>query len=156
MIIGVNPKEGKLIFSEKGNIKEEKKEIATKYSVGDILDCEVSGIVDFGVFLRIENNLEGLARTASAINKTAGGLFRDVRNANMALSEARLEGGFARKETEDELIKEYKKTHKGMMPDEKILDGIKKEASKASADAIFANTLLIWIRCSCHLNCYWS
>jgi small subunit ribosomal protein S1 len=60
MIIGVNPKEGKLIFSEKGNIKEEKKEIATKYSVGDILDTEVSGIVDFGVFLRIENNLEGL------------------------------------------------------------------------------------------------
>ena len=60
MIIGVNPKEGKLIFSEKGNLKEEKKEIATKYNVGDILDCEVSGIVDFGVFLRIENNLEGL------------------------------------------------------------------------------------------------
>ncbi len=60
MIIGANPKEGKLIFSEKGNIKEEKKEIATKYNVGDILDCEVSGIVDFGVFLRIENNLEGL------------------------------------------------------------------------------------------------
>ncbi len=60
MIIGVNPKEGKLIFSEKGNIKEEKKEIATKYNVGDTLDCEVSGIVDFGVFLRIENNLEGL------------------------------------------------------------------------------------------------
>lgn len=60
MIIGANPKEGKLIFSEKGNIKEEKKEIATKYNVGDVLDCEVSGIVDFGVFLRIENNLEGL------------------------------------------------------------------------------------------------
>jgi small subunit ribosomal protein S1 len=60
MIIGVNPKEGKLIFSEKGNLKEEKKEIATKYNVGDVLDCEVSGIVDFGVFLRIENNLEGL------------------------------------------------------------------------------------------------
>ncbi len=59
-VIGVNPKEGKLIFSEKGNLKEEKKEAATKYSVGDILDCEVSGIVDFGVFLRIENNLEGL------------------------------------------------------------------------------------------------
>lgn len=60
MIIGANPKEGKLIFSEKGNLKEEKKEIAIKYSVDDILDCEVSGIVDFGIFLRIENNLEGL------------------------------------------------------------------------------------------------
>ena len=60
MIIGVQPKEGKLIFSEKGNQKEGRKEIATKYNVGDELDCTVSGIVDFGVFLKIEEGLEGL------------------------------------------------------------------------------------------------
>ncbi|MBP9821738.1 MAG: S1 RNA-binding domain-containing protein [Candidatus Pacebacteria bacterium] len=60
MIIGVQPKEGKLIFSEKGNAKEGRKEIATKYNVGDELDCSVSGIVDFGVFLKIEEGLEGL------------------------------------------------------------------------------------------------
>jgi small subunit ribosomal protein S1 len=60
MVIGVNPKEGKLIFSEKGNMKEEKKEIATKYSCWRYSRYRSSGIVDFGVFLRIENNLEGL------------------------------------------------------------------------------------------------
>jgi small subunit ribosomal protein S1 len=59
-IIGVNPKEGKLIFSEKGNSKEDKKEIITKYKVGDELDCEVTGVVDFGIFLKVENGLEGL------------------------------------------------------------------------------------------------
>jgi small subunit ribosomal protein S1 len=59
-IIGVNPKEGKLIFSEKGNTKEDKKEIITKYHVGDELDCEVTGVVDFGIFLKVENGLEGL------------------------------------------------------------------------------------------------
>ena len=59
-IIGVNPKEGKLIFSEKGNTKEDKKEMVTKYKVGDELDCEVTGVVDFGIFLKIENGLEGL------------------------------------------------------------------------------------------------
>jgi small subunit ribosomal protein S1 len=59
-IIGVNPKEGKLIFSEKGNTKEDKKEIITKYTVGDDLECEVTGVVDFGIFLKIENGLEGL------------------------------------------------------------------------------------------------
>lgn len=59
-IIGVNPKEGKLIFSEKGNTKEDKKEIITKYNVGDELDCEVTGVVDFGIFLKVENGLEGL------------------------------------------------------------------------------------------------
>lgn len=59
-IIGVNPKEGKLIFSEKGNTKEDKKEMITKYTVGDALDCEVTGVVDFGIFLKVENGLEGL------------------------------------------------------------------------------------------------
>ena len=59
-IIGVNPKEGKLIFSEKGNTKEDKKEIITKYHVGDELDCEVTGVVDFGIFLKVEDGLEGL------------------------------------------------------------------------------------------------
>jgi small subunit ribosomal protein S1 len=56
----VNPKEGKLIFSEKGNTKEDKKEMVTKYNVGDELDCEVTGVVDFGIFLKVENGLEGL------------------------------------------------------------------------------------------------
>lgn len=59
-IIGVNPKEGKLIWSEKGNTKEDKKEMVTKYHVGDELDCEVTGVVDFGIFLKVENGLEGL------------------------------------------------------------------------------------------------
>lgn len=59
-IIGVNPKEGKLIFSEKGNSKEDKKEIITKYHVGDEIDGEVTGVVDFGIFLKVENGLEGL------------------------------------------------------------------------------------------------
>lgn len=60
MIIGVNPKEGKLIFSEKGNAKEDKKDMISKYHVGDALDCEVTGVVDFGIFLKVEDGLEGL------------------------------------------------------------------------------------------------
>lgn len=59
-IIGVNPKEGKLIFSEKGGEKVDKKEMVTKYTVGDELDCEVTGVVDFGIFLKIQDGLEGL------------------------------------------------------------------------------------------------
>jgi small subunit ribosomal protein S1 len=59
-IIGVNPKEGKLIFSEKGNTKEDKKEMVTKYSVGDEINGEVTGVVDFGIFLKVEDGLEGL------------------------------------------------------------------------------------------------
>ncbi len=59
-IIGVNPKEGKLIFSEKGNTKEDKKEMVTKYTIGDEINGEVTGVVDFGIFLKVEDGLEGL------------------------------------------------------------------------------------------------
>lgn len=60
-ILSVNPKEGKLIFSEKGErAGSREKSVPSKYSVGDILDCEVTGIVDFGVFLKLEEGVEGL------------------------------------------------------------------------------------------------
>ena len=60
MIISTLPKEGKLIFSEKDNNPEEKKEILSKYTLGQDLDCVVTGLVDFGVFVKLEDELEGL------------------------------------------------------------------------------------------------
>jgi len=75
MIISTLPKEGKLIFSEKDNNPEEKKEILSKYNVGDSLDCIVAGIVDFGVFLKLEDGLEGLVH----ISELDWGLVEDPR-----------------------------------------------------------------------------
>lgn len=60
MIISALPKEGKLIFSEKDPESKEKKEIVGKYTIGDILDGTITGIVDFGVFVKVEDGLEGL------------------------------------------------------------------------------------------------
>lgn len=59
-IIGVNAKEGKLIFSEKDPEGNEKGKIIDKYTLGDELDGEVTGIVDFGIFVKIDEGLEGL------------------------------------------------------------------------------------------------
>lgn len=59
-IISSNAKEGKLIFSEKGATPAEKSDILMRYSIGDDVTCTVSGTVDFGVFLKIEDGLEGL------------------------------------------------------------------------------------------------
>lgn len=75
MIISTLPKEGKLIFSEKDNNPEEKKEILSKYTVGDSLDCTVAGLVDFGVFLKLEDGLEGLVH----ISELDWGLIEDPR-----------------------------------------------------------------------------
>ncbi len=59
-IIGATPKDGKLIFSEKGSENQEKTKAASTYSVGDVLTGEVTGAVDFGVFVKLDDNLEGL------------------------------------------------------------------------------------------------
>ncbi len=75
MVISTLPKEGKLIFSEKDNNPEEKKEILSKYNVGDEVECTVAGIVDFGVFLKLEDGLEGLVH----ISELDWGLVEDPR-----------------------------------------------------------------------------
>lgn len=59
-IIGTDPKEGKLIFSEKGPDNKQKKEIIGKYALGDVVEGEVTGAVDFGIFIKIQDGLEGL------------------------------------------------------------------------------------------------
>ncbi len=60
MIITALPKEGKLIFSEKNIEKKTKQRIVDQYSVGDTCSGEITGIVDFGIFVKIEDGLEGL------------------------------------------------------------------------------------------------
>jgi len=59
-IIGANPKEGKLIFSEKSPENKNKESIIARYTLGDELSGEVTGLVDFGVFVKLEEGLEGL------------------------------------------------------------------------------------------------
>ena len=74
-IITADPKEGKLIFSEKGSEQKEKEKIVSKYDVGDEVDGTVTGVVDFGVFVKLEENLEGLIH----ISEIDWGLVEDPR-----------------------------------------------------------------------------
>lgn len=75
-MIAANPKEGKLIFSEKeqGGPREKSAAIA-KYNVGDIVEGDITGIVDFGAFMKIEDGLEGLVH----ISEMDWGLVEDPR-----------------------------------------------------------------------------
>ncbi len=72
-IISAVPKEGKLIFSEKNFDQKERREIVSRYALGDEVDGEVTGIVDFGVFVKIEEGLEGLVH----ISEIDWGLVED-------------------------------------------------------------------------------
>ena len=40
--------------------QKEKDKLVEKYTVGDVLECEVTGVVEFGVFVKLEDDLEGL------------------------------------------------------------------------------------------------
>lgn len=60
MIITANPKEQKLIFSEKGAGSSERTTLVEKYHVGDVFEGVVTGATEFGVFVKIEEGLEGL------------------------------------------------------------------------------------------------
>lgn len=75
MVITADPKEGKLIFSEKGAGQKEKQEIVGRYAVGDEIEGTITGIVDFGVFIKIADSLEGLAH----ISELDWGLVDDPR-----------------------------------------------------------------------------
>lgn len=58
-IFDVDPGEEKLIFSEKATDSEKLKEILKKYKLGDVVDGEITGVVDFGAFVKFDD-LEGL------------------------------------------------------------------------------------------------
>lgn len=66
-IIALDPKQKSLILSEKATILEDRIEVLKKYKVGDIVRGEITGIIDFGVFIKFpldkkssKETLEGL------------------------------------------------------------------------------------------------
>ena len=75
-IISATPKEGKLIFSEKGLDDKEKRDLIAGYQVGAVVEGEITGMVDFGAFVKLEEGLEGLVH----ISEIDWGLVDDPRH----------------------------------------------------------------------------
>jgi len=69
-VIDADRETGKLIVSEKAAQSEKEKELISQFALGDIINGEVSGVVDFGAFIKFlpknatdtseESKLEGL------------------------------------------------------------------------------------------------
>lgn len=60
VMITASPKEQKLIFSERGVGGGERTSLVEKYHVGDVAEGVVTGATEFGVFIKLEEGLEGL------------------------------------------------------------------------------------------------
>ncbi len=57
-IIDVNPRTNKIIVSEREVLSANIKDLLAAYSVGQTVKCLVSGVADFGVFVRFTDNPE--------------------------------------------------------------------------------------------------
>lgn len=82
-IIAAQPKEGKLIFSQKGATSSEEKvdikeaiENTSSYAVGDEVKGTVTGVVDFGIFIKLPDGVEGLVHKS----EIDWGLVEDTHN----------------------------------------------------------------------------
>lgn len=59
-VVSINPDTDSLIASEKAVSEEAMKLKLSKYRVGDIVEGDVIGVVDYGVFVRFDEALDGL------------------------------------------------------------------------------------------------
>jgi len=92
-------------------------------------------------------NLTNLAK----IYKTAGGFYKDVRNFNMALSEARLEAGIVENQIYDNGYNQYYDKF-GEAPSDKVQKELIRNAKEGSLDTLYWNTALIYVSNSITFN----
>jgi len=62
-VIDVDPDEEKLIVSEKATQEEKEKKIIGKFKVGDVIEGMISGVVDFGAFIKFPPKGKDLEKT---------------------------------------------------------------------------------------------
>lgn len=75
-VLGVNPEEGRIALSLKRLRPNPWTEVEARYHVGQLVEGEVTNVVSFGAFVRLEEGLEGLIH----ISELAEGNFLHPRN----------------------------------------------------------------------------
>ena len=73
-ILDVNPRTQKLIISEREITDQSVKELLNQYKAGDVVDGIISGVADFGAFMRFTDNpkIEGLIHISELDHKLIG------------------------------------------------------------------------------------
>ena len=59
-VLDLDSNEGKLIFSERAAEDDKMKSAMAKYHIGNIVEGTITGVVDFGAFIKFDTLLEGL------------------------------------------------------------------------------------------------
>ena len=77
-VISMNNDTDTIVVSEKAVSDEISAAKLSKYSVGDIVDATIVGVVDFGVFLRFDEDLEGLCHISELAWKKIEDIKKEV------------------------------------------------------------------------------
>ncbi len=101
-IIDLDPKEGKIILSEKAKEREKVREMLSQYHIGDEVEGEITGVVEFGAFMRFGKapyQMEGLIHISEIdwqiiedpsavlkVGETLKAKIIDIANAKVSLS----------------------------------------------------------------------
>lgn len=122
-ILDLDPKEGKVILSEKSKERTKIKEILNAYKVGDLIEGQITGIVEFGAFMRFpqgapqDQQVEGLIHISEidwqiiedptqflAVGQDVKAKVIDIANGRVSLSLKAL-----KEDPWKEAVKKYKK-----------------------------------------------
>ena len=111
--------------------------------VGRVLN-PLSNLTDNAyAILNSTDDFSGYLQSGRTFMNTAGAAYRDFRNINMAIAEARLESGMVYNTLVEDLYnKFYNET--GRAPSEQEMDGIINQAKRGSYETAFWNTGLIY------------
>ncbi len=94
--------------------------------------------------LRNTDDVTGYMQSARNIANTAGAAYRDLRNINLAVSEARLESGMVYNTMINDLYNEFY-SQNGRAPEGKEMEDIIRQAKQAGYETSFMNTGLIYL-----------
>lgn len=97
----------------------------------------------FKAILKNEDNFTGLARVMDVSKKSFGGFYGDIKSINMALSEARLEGGMQQNEVYNELYDNFY-AENGRAPSDAEQKDFLKISKEAGMTSLMWNTALIF------------
>ena len=117
---------------------------AVRSPVGRVLNPLENTFETIRGFSKASKSGADLTRLAK-VSKTAGALYRDVRNINMAVSEARLEAGMVENDVYKELNAKYMKEHDGQAPDAETQKDMRLQAKKAGLETFNGNAGFIYL-----------
>ena len=125
------------------------KQIQTYSNLAKSKSLWKSAAGNFGKFVNpLDNTIAGFKTSENMVNmaraaRTVGGFWNDVKNVNMGISEGRLEGGFTKQQTYEELYNDYY-SENGVAPSAELQVQFMEQANAAGWRNSLNNAALVF------------